>query len=190
MKKTIFISAAVALMAFTYEASTWSFDKVHSRMGFSITHLGIADFNGNFSNVETKITTSKEDFSDAVVELTADVNSINTGNEQRDAHLKSPDIFDAAKYPQLTFKSTSFTKGAGNTYTVKGNLTLHGVTKPVELTAVHNGTTIHPMSKKSVAGFKVTGTIKRSDFNLTANMPAPMLSDEVRLVADLEYSKD
>jgi polyisoprenoid-binding protein YceI len=191
MKKSILISAAALLaLSFTFEQATWSLDKTHSHLGFTINHLGIADINGSFNSVETKITSSKEDFSDAVVELSADAGSINTGNEQRDAHLKSADFLDAEKHPRLTFKSTSFTKGKGNHYIVKGYFTMHGITKPVELDAVHNGTTVHPMNKKSIAGFKVSGTIKRSDFGVATSMTAPFLSDEIKLLADLEFSKE
>jgi len=191
MKKSIFITAAAVLaLSFTFEQINWSVDKAHSRLGFSINHLGISDLNGSFGIVDTKITSSKEDFSDAVIELSADVNTINTNNEQRDAHLKSPDFFDAAKNPTLTFKSTSFKKGKGNHYALKGDLTMHGITKPVTLDAIYNGTTVHPMNKKSMAGFKVSGIVKRSDFDVAPSMAAPLLSDEVKLSADLEFSRD
>jgi polyisoprenoid-binding protein YceI len=191
MKKSILMTAAAALaLSFTFEQSTWSVDKVHSQLGFSINHLGITDINGSFTTMETKISTSKDDFSDAVVELTADAGSINTNNAQRDAHLKNADFLDAEKFPTLSFKSTSFTKGKGQHYLVKGDFTMHGVTKPVELDAIYNGTTINPMTKKSIAGFKVTGIIKRSDFGISPETPAPLLSDEIKLNADLEFSKD
>jgi polyisoprenoid-binding protein YceI len=191
MKKTIFAAAAAVLaLSFTFEQTTWSLDKAHSNLGFTINHLGISDFNGSFDAVETKITASKEDFSDAVVELTADAGSINTHNAQRDQHLKAADFLDAEKYPKLTFKSNSFTKGKNNHYTVKGDFTMHGVTKPIVLDAVYNGTLVHPMTKKPVSGFKVTGTIKRSDFGIAPTMAAPLLSDEIHLVADFEFAKD
>jgi polyisoprenoid-binding protein YceI len=190
LKITLFVAVA-ALFSFTViEQFNYTLDPAHSRLGFTIKHMGVSDFNGNFGKFETSITTSKADFSDAVVELTADVNTINTGNEMRDGHLKSADFFETEKYPTLNFKSTSFKLVKGNKYKIMGNLTLHGVTKPVELTAVHYGSVENPQSKKMVAGFKVTGVIKRSVFGIGAGFPAPMLSDEVNLLADLELGRN
>ena len=191
MKKLIFIAAAaVALVAFKpVENATWTLDKNHAKLGFTITHLMVSDVEGWFKTFDATITTSKEDFSDAVVEMTADVNSINTDQEKRDAHLKSDDFFDAEKFPKLTFKSKSFKKVKDNTYKVTGDLTMHGVTKTVEFDAIAKIGT-NPMSKKAVAGFKLSGTIKRSDFAIGASMGAAMLSDEVVLVANAEFGKN
>jgi polyisoprenoid-binding protein YceI len=190
MKKTAIITTAFLLLAGAGFAQTWNWDKAHSQLNFGVTHMGINEIDGTFSTVSAKITSSKDDFSDAVVELTADVNSINTGVEQRNNHLKSPDFFDAAKFGTLTFKSTSFKKTSGKNYEVTGDLTLHGVTKPVVLTAVFNGTIVNPQSKKTTAGFKVTGTIKRMDFGIAASFPATMLSDDVQLNGNAEFVKD
>ena len=194
MKKIIFLPAAAAfllLVSFTVVNNiTWSVDGAHSRLGFTVNHLGLADINGSFGAFETKISTTKPDFSDAVVELSGDVSSISTGISMRDDHLKKADFFDAEKYPQFSFKSNSFKKGAGKNYIVTGDLTLHGITKPVTLNAVLNGTATHPMTKKEMSGFKVTGIIKRSDFGIGGGFPAPMLGDEVNIIADLEFSKE
>lgn len=192
MKKAFFaVLASVALFAFAPIAdAVWKSDKAHSNIKFTITHLMVSDVEGSFKNFDAKITSSKPDFSDAVVELSADINSINTENEQRDNHLKSADFFDAAKYPTFTFKSTSFKKEADKKYKVTGNLTLHGVTKEVVLDATYRGTVQHPMSKKNVAGFKVAGTIKRSDFGVGGNFPAAMLSDEVAFTANAEFVQE
>jgi polyisoprenoid-binding protein YceI len=190
MKKIILSAAALFLLATAGFSQTWNWDKPHSQLNFGITHMGISEIDGTFSDVTAKITSSKDDFSDAVVELTADVNSINTGVEQRNNHLKSPDFFDAAKFGTLTFKSTSFKKTSGKNYEVAGDLTFHGVTKPVVLKATFNGTVVNPQSKKTVAGFKVTGTIKRMDFGIATGFPATMLSDEVALNANAEFVKD
>jgi polyisoprenoid-binding protein YceI len=190
MKKATIIAALLISSAATTFAQTWTVDKAHSRLGFNVTHLSIAELGGTFNSIDAKITSAKPDFSDAVVELTADINSINTDNEQRDGHLKSADFFDAEKFPTLTFKSTSFKKVSDKKYKVSGNLTLHGVTKPVVLDAVLNGTSTNPMSKKTIAGFKITGTIKRSDFGIATTTPTAMLSDEVALQASTEFAKD
>jgi len=194
MKKlAIFAAAAVATVFFAFkqvDVTGWVSDSVHSRLGFTVTHLGIADFNGSFGTYDIKITGSKPDFSDAVVEMTGDANSIYTGNEGRDKHLKSADFFDTEKYPNFSYKSTSFKKSGKDEYTVTGQLTLHGVTKDVTLKAKHVGNTVHPMSKKEMTGFKVTGTFKRSDFGIAPSTPSAMVSDDVTLNADLEFAKN
>ena len=107
--------------------------------------------------------------------------------EARDNHLKSADFFDAAKHPELTFKSTTLQKKGKDKYALSGNLTLNGITKAVTMDLLYKGAIENPMSKKQTAGFQVTGTIKRSDFNLGAGFPAPMISDEVRIKADGEF---
>ena len=184
------IAITALLFAFkTNENATWSLDKAHAKLGFTITHLMVSDVEGWFKTFDAKITSTKEDFSDAVVELTADVNSINTDNEQRDKHLKSADFFDVAKYSTLTFKSKTFKKISDKEYKVTGDLTMHGITKTVELIAICRIGT-NPMSKKSVAGFKITGTIKRTDFNIGASMPSAMISDEVAIIANAEFIKN
>ena len=136
MKKITAITTALLLFAGATFAQDWNWDKAHSQLTFSIVHLGINDIGGSFGTVSAKVTSSKDDFSDAAIELTADVSSINTGNEQRNNHLKSPDFFDAAQFGTLTFKSTSFKKVSGKNYKLAGDLTFHGVTKPVVLDVV------------------------------------------------------
>lgn len=189
MKKiTIALSALVVLSAFAAVAS-WKSDKAHSRLGFSITHLGIADISGSFKNFDVTVNASKDDFSDATFELTADVASINTDVEMRDNHLRTADFFDAEKFPKMTFKSTSLKSDGKNKFKLTGDLTLHGVTKTVTMDLLYRGTIENPMSKTPTAGFQVTGTIKRSDFNLGSGFPPPMLSDEVQIKADGEFAK-
>ncbi|MDB5191731.1 MAG: YceI family protein [Segetibacter sp.] len=190
MKKiSIYLAAALVVLSSFAVIDNWKVDKGHSRLGFSITHLGISDISGSFKKFDVTINSAKPDFSDAVLNVTADVTSINTEIEMRDKHLQGEDFFDAAKYPTLSFKSTGIKSVAKNKFKVTGNLTLHGVTKPVTLDLVHRGTTTNPMSKAVTNGFQVTGTIKRSDFGIGTNFPAPMLSDEVTLKADGEFIK-
>jgi polyisoprenoid-binding protein YceI len=189
MKKIIVSTAALLFISAATFAQTWSIDKAHSQVFFGITHFGINTITGTFGTVDATLTASKDDFSDAAIQFTADVNSINTGNEQRNTHLKSPDFFNAAQYGTLTFKSTSFKKVDDKNFQVTGDLTFHGVTKTVTLNAIYNGTIVNPMSKKTVAGFKVTGTIKRTDFGIGTTFPAAMLSDEVALDANTEFVK-
>lgn len=187
MKKLILICGA-SLLATASFAQTWSLDKAHSKLGFAITHMKISEVEGAFKNFDIKVNAAKPDFTDAVIELTADVNSVNTDNDMRDGHIKGADYFDAAKYPTLTFKSTSIKKKSGKDYTVNGILTMHGVSKPVVLTATLNGVGENPMSKKTMAGFKVSGVIKRSQFGVGEE--SAMLGDDVTLSSKFELMKN
>ena len=190
MKKATIIAAFLISSAATTFAQTWSVDKAHSRFGFTFTHLQVAELGGTFTSIDGKITSAKPDFTDAVVEFSADINSINTGSEQRDKHLQTADFFDAEKFPKLTFKSTSWKKVADKKYKVTGDLTLHGITKPVVLDVVLGGTTVHPQTKKALVGFKITGTIKRTDFGVSPATPSVFVSDDVNLAATTEFAKD
>lgn len=188
MKKLIPFVALV-LMAVIGHAQTWKSDPAHSRLAFSVKHMSISEITGNFKSFEATVQSSKPDFSDAVINLKADVNSINTEVEMRDNHLKSADFFDAAQFPELSFKSNGIRKTGKDTYTVTGDLTLHGVTKPVTVKLLFNGTALNPQSKKTIAGFQVTGTIKRSDFGIGSKFPPAAVSDEVTIKADGEFSQ-
>lgn len=188
MKKVILMATAL-VFSLTSFAQTWVNDPGHSKLNFIATHLLISEVEGGFKTFNAKVTSAKEDFTDAVIELTADVNSLDTGNERRDQDLKSEKFFDVAKYPTLTFKSTSLKQVDGKKYKLAGNLTMHGVTKPVEWDVIYNGTIAHPMSKKPVAGFKVTGTVKRSDFGI-GTIPVAIVSDEINILANAELNKN
>jgi polyisoprenoid-binding protein YceI len=186
----LILVASVLLFGFVSSDNTsWTVDKAHAKLGFTVTHMLVSDVEGWFKSFDAKITSSKDDFSDAIAEMTADVSSINTENDQRDGHLKSPDFFDAVKYPKITFKSTSFTKVDDKSYKVIGDLTMHGVTKSIELVAVCRMGT-NPVNKKSIAGFKITGQIKRSDFGIGSTMLSSIVSEEVTLIANAEFIKD
>jgi polyisoprenoid-binding protein YceI len=188
MKKiAIILSAFFVSTAFTTTSDTWKNDKPHSQLGFTITHLGISDVSGTFNDFDVNVTSTKKDFSDASFELTAKTASIDTRVEQRNNHLKSADFFDVAKYPEMTFKSTSLKKNGKDKYKLTGNLTLHGITKPVTMDLKYRGVTQNPMSKATTAGFQLDGVIKRSDFNVGPGFTAPILSDEVRIKADGEF---
>jgi polyisoprenoid-binding protein YceI len=118
------------------------------------------------------------------VSLVIDAKSIDTDIEDRDEHLRSADLFDTEKYPTMTFKSTSFKKNGDKKYTLTGDFTMHGVTKQVTLEAVANNT-FDTYSKKNVTGFRVTGVIKRLDYGIATTTPTAMLSDEVKLMANI-----
>jgi len=189
--KKLSLVAAVALTALsftTYAQSTWSVDKAHSKLGFSITHMGVSDVEGSFKITDATITSAGDDFNGATVDLTADAASLNTDNDARDKHVKGEAFLDVAKNPTITFKSTSFKKTSANTYAVTGNLTLHGVTKPVTLTAtLRQGV---GMNKKPVAGFKISGTFNRKDFGVGTGFGSAMLSDDITVIANTEFGKN
>jgi polyisoprenoid-binding protein YceI len=187
--KTLRLLAVLLLVTSTSFAQTWSNDKNHSKLGFEVTHLLVSTVTGIFKNFDVKVTSSKDDLSDAVFNVTADVASIDTDVEKRDNDLKSENYFNAAKYPTLTFKSTSFKKVEGNKYKLAGDLTIKGVTKPVTLDVVMNGPVVHPYSKKQMVGLKITGDIKRTDFGVGPDNGA-MISDEIKIVANGELAKD
>lgn len=187
MKK---IGFSIVLMLFAVSAfsQTWVSDASHSRLGFNISHLMISHVTGNFKQFEAKASTSKADYSDLKVDLTAQIASVNTDQEQRDNHLKGEDFFDAQKYPTLTFKSTGLKKIKGNQYKLTGNLTMHGVTKSVVLDVVFVGKVTNPMNKKEIAVFTIKGVVKRSDFGIGSKYAAAVVGDEVTLDASVEFS--
>lgn len=180
-------TTAFILMAFT-TLKTFNADPAHSEVGFSITHLGISDVTGTFRDFKATINSEKEDFSDAVVEATVNVASIDTRVEARNEHLKSADFFDVAKYPEMTFKSTALKKAGTNKYKITGNLTIKGITKPVTLDLTYRGSAENPASKKTASGFKLSGMIKRTDFGIGSGFPSPVLSDEVAININAEFS--
>ncbi len=189
MKKLVLLFALALMQTALFAQTTWTNDKMHSQAKFTITHLGVSDVSGLFKDFDAKITTSKADFSDAKFELTAKTASVWTGVDMRDQHLQSADFFDVANFPQLTFTSTSVKSAGAGKFKVTGNLTIHGVTKPVTLDLWYRGTITNPMSKADDAGFQVSGVIKRSDFNFGSKFPAPMLSDDVTIKVDGEFAK-
>lgn len=192
MKKSLLILPVITIALLSFMRLSlpgWTLDPLHSSLRFSVSSLMISEIEGSFKMTESTITAQKEDFSDAVVYMVADVNSIDTDVDERDTHLKSADFFDAAKYPSIVFKSTSFEKQTGNKYKVTGDLTFHGITKQVVLEAIANYAT-HPMTKKALAGFRVTGTIKRTDFGIAVSTPATMLGDEVNIVANAQFVRN
>ena len=169
----------------------WTIDPLHSEIGFKVKHLVISTVSGKFNSFDGTIESEKEDFTDAKIRFSADIDSISTGNEQRDGHLKSPDFFDAPTHPKLTFESTSFAR-KGDDYVLEGNLTLRGVTKPITLNVEFGGVQ-QDMYGRTVAGFEISGKIKRLEYGLQWNAVTEaggvVVSDDVKLVANVEVVK-
>jgi len=147
-----------------YAPTKWTIDKSHSNVKFTVTHLVISDVEGYFKIFDGSMEHSNPDFSDAKINFTVDVNSINTDNENRDKHLKSDDFFNAEKFPQMKFESTSFTAQGNNKYKLAGNLTIRDVTKPVTFDVSYGGTA--KMGNNTKSGFKAKTTINRFDYGL------------------------
>jgi polyisoprenoid-binding protein YceI len=145
--------------------STWNIDSAHSMVGFKVKHLMVSTVRGSFTGFSGKIESADDSFENAKVEFSADAKSISTHNDMRDGHLRSPEFFDVEQFPTLGFTSTSFVKN-GDAYAVSGDLTMHGVTKPVTLSAELGGIGTG-MDGKRVVHFAVTGKISRTDFGLT-----------------------
>lgn len=189
MKKLI----ALLAVAFTLstQAQNWQIDNSHSSVKFTVTHLVISEVEGQFKTFSGTVTSSKPDFTDAKIDFTVDINSINTDNEGRDKHLKSDDFFNAEKFPNMTFKGISLKQVSGKKYILEGDLTIRDVTKRVKLDVVYNGTVKDPWGNTK-AGFKVTGVIDRLVFGLKWNTLAeagPVVGKDVTLVINLELVK-
>ncbi len=162
-------------------------DKYHSRLGFSVKHFGISSVEGIFKNFEARLVSEKEDFSDAVIAMTAEAKSIDTGVDMRDNDLRSDNFFDIAKYPNIEFKSTSFKKREGRNYVLAGDITIHGITKPISFDVTYNGRNLNPMSKKYSNGFTINGKLNRNDFKVGSGPSAAAVGDEVELRSNVEF---
>ncbi len=186
---------APALSASAWAApATWDFDPSHTAATFSIKHLMVSTVRGEFGKMTGTVTMEGTDAKTAVVEATIDATSINTREPKRDAHLKSPDFFDVAKFPTLTFKSKKVEVMAGGALKLSGDLTIHGITRPVTFD-------VQPLSKEmkspfgtTVIGTSATAKINRKDFGLTWNKPleaagAMLVGDEVTINLDIELVK-
>lgn len=170
----------------------WSLDPAHSDLQFKIKHLMITNVNGTFSQLAGNVNTEGDDFSNARVTFTIGAASISTNNEQRDGHLKSPDFFDVAVYPEITFEGTKFTKKTGEDYTLEGTLTMHGITKSVNLNVEYGGMQQDSYGQTK-AGFEVNGKLNRKDFGLNwgavTETGGVMLGDEVKFTANIQMVK-
>jgi polyisoprenoid-binding protein YceI len=180
---------AVKPAPFGTTATKWNLDKGHSNVKFSVTHMVVAETEGYFKLFDGTMENTKPDYSDARITFTVDVNSVNTDNERRDNHLKSDDFFNAEKFPQMKFESTSFQPAGGSKYKLTGNLTIRDVTKPVTFDVTYGGEL--KTSRGSTIGFKALGTINRFDYGLKWDRAATDAGDlvvgkEVNIIVKLE----
>jgi polyisoprenoid-binding protein YceI len=180
--------AVVALPALTLAADSYKVDTAHSQTGFSVKHFTLSTVRGDFDKTEGKVVIDDADLTKSMVEVTIDAASISTRDAKRDGHLKSPDFFDVAKFPTITFKSTKVEK-AGDGLKVTGDLTMHGVTKPVVLDV----TTLTKEQKDPYGNTRravtATGKLNRKDFGVSYG-PDAVVSDNVGLSIEAELIKD
>ncbi|MCF2491840.1 YceI family protein [Dyadobacter chenhuakuii] len=171
--------------------TTWVIDPTHSEVQFKVKHLVISTVTGAFKTFEGSVETETEDFEGATVLFSADINSIDTNQAQRDEHLKSADFFDAANHPKLTIKGTLAKKG-DESYTLKGDLTVKDVTKPVEF-AVEYGGNMTDFYGNNKSGFEITGKINRKEFGLewsaVTEAGGVVVGDDVKLIANIQVVK-
>lgn len=169
----------------------WVIDPTHSEIGFKVKHMMFTNVSGRFETYEAKITTEDNDFTKSSIEFSANIDSINTNNSDRDNHLKSADFFDAEKNPKLTFVSSSLVK-SGNDYELIGELTLHGITKTVKLETELSGLLKDPWGNTKV-GLNIFGKINRKDWGLNWNSAIEtggvLVSEEVKLNIEIQLSK-
>jgi polyisoprenoid-binding protein YceI len=166
---------------------TWNIDPAHSKVGFAVKHMGIATVRGEFREFEGTITVG-DDLSTAQAGGTIKVASVDTNEPQRDEHLRSPDFFDAATYPELTYEATGFEALDDEAFRVTGNLTLHGITREVVLHGDVQGTDVDPWGNDRVA-LEVTGQISRGDYDMKFNQALGsgnmLVADKVKLILDI-----
>ena len=171
----------------------WTIDPTHSEIGFKVKHLMISTVSGKFNRFSVDAeTVNDDDFEGAKIDFSADIDSINTGMDQRDTHLKSDDFFNATEFPKLQFKSRSFTKEAKDEFTLTGDLTIRDVTKPVTLEVTYSGL-MQDFYGNWKAGFEAKGKFNRKDFDLkwsaTTEAGGVVVSDEVKLLLDIQLQR-
>lgn len=170
----------------------WNLDPTHSEITFKVRHMMISNVTGNFEKFSADVETEDDNFETAKINFSADIDSISTKNEQRDGHLKSPDFFDAATHPELTFVGTKLEKKNDEEYKLHGDLTIRGTTKPVTLDVEFGGMIKDPWGMIR-AGFVIDGKINRKDYGLqwhaVTEAGGMVVSDEVKLHAAVEFTK-
>jgi polyisoprenoid-binding protein YceI len=190
MKKFPLLAGMLSLAAplAIAQTTTWVPDKNHSEVDFTVLHMGISNVHGKIGNIGGTIVANDSDITKSTVNITIDLSTIDTGVSMRDNDLKSDHFFNVAQFPTATFVSTSVAK-SGSGLTITGNLTLHGVTKPVTLTVEGPNGPVPGMGNKEHEGFSATTTVSRTAFGIGANMPTKMVGDDIKLSIDLDLAK-
>ena len=189
MKKSIAFLFTVAIISSTFAQTTWTIDRSHSKVGFNVIHMAVSEVEGKFNDFDGTIISKSDDFNGAEISFIAKTSSIDTDNERRDTHLKSPDFFEAEKHPEITFKG-NLVKNGGK-YKLIGDFTMKGVTKKVEFDVAYGGSITTERGAK--AGFKMTGSVNRQEYGLSWNNKLTggelAVSDVVELIVKIELNK-
>ena len=162
----------------------WAVDGAHSTVGFAVRHLGVAKVRGRFTGFDATVTVG-ETLADTSVVASIDLATVDTGNADRDAHVQADDIVDVAKRPSIDFRSTAIS-GSGDDWTLEGEATIGGITKPLTLNVELGGIGDFPGGGPRHAGFEATGELRRSDYGIAPGMPSAMLGDVIKIQLDLE----
>jgi polyisoprenoid-binding protein YceI len=178
-------SAQVVTAPAQVQAGVYKLDPDHGKITWSVNHFGFSTYIGQFATVNATLKLDPTNLGATALDATIDANSLGTLNPALDKHLKSPDFLDVAKFPTVTFKASKITLTGEKTADIAGDLTLHGVTKPVVVQAVFNQAGPNPIAKTYQLGFAGTAKIKRSEFGITSYVPA--ISDEVTLTIEAEF---
>ncbi len=186
-RNTMAILLLASLPLAVHAAETYTIDPQHSYTHFSVSHLGFSTTHGRFDKSSGKVTLDRAAKSGSV-DISMEAASISTGLDKRDVHLRGPDFFNSAEFPNVTYKSSAVKFQGDTPSSMEGNLTLLGITKPVTLTISAFKCGNHPMSKKELCGADASAQIKRSDFGMKYGLPA--VGDEVKLVFQVEAYKD
>lgn len=170
----------------------WAIDPTHSEIGFKVKHMMFTNVSGKFQKFNAEIVAEGDDFENAAINFSGDIDSLTTGNADRDTHLLSADFFDVEKFPKITFSSTSVKKIDENQYEITGDLNLHGTTKSIKLDTEYSGQMKDPWGNTK-AGFALTGKINRKDWGLNWNAALEtggvLVSEEVKLAIELQFTK-
>jgi len=193
MKRLAALAAAVLLAPSAAFAGNWGIDGAHSTAGFAVRHMMVSKTKGQFNKLSGKLVLDEKDVTGSSIEATVDVASIDTNNTKRDEHLRSPDFFDAEKFPSITFKSTKVEKKGKDGLKVTGDLTLHGVTRSVVLETTLSGPNTNPWGQV-VRGVEARTKINRKDFGLNWNKALEtgglVVGDEVEITIDAEFNPE
>jgi polyisoprenoid-binding protein YceI len=189
MRKSLiaFLATSAAFSVTAFATDSYTIDPLHTFPHFTINHLGFSTMHGRFDKTSGKVILDRAAKSGSV-DVSIETASVSTGFAKRDEHLRSPDFFNAAEFPSLTFKSTAMHYTGDVPSKVDGNLTISGVTKPVTLTIEEFNCGVNPMNKKDECGASATAQIKRSDFGVKFGLPG--IGDDVKLVFEIEAIKD
>nr|WP_121270012.1 YceI family protein [Pedobacter schmidteae] len=186
MKKVFLFLVAVSISVASFAQTRWTVDPMHSFVNFSVKHMGISFVDGSFKKFDGSVDAAKADLTDAKIDFTVDVNSITTGVEMRDNHLKTDDFFNAEKYPKMTFESTAFKKIKGNVYALSGKLTIRDVTKNVVFSVIYGGTA-KDQQGNTKAGFTATTNLNRLDYNIVYDPTGAGVAKDIKVTLNLEF---